>query len=274
MHDLVFLSLLILTFIRLIGLAVSIDLFIESKHSRYKVLILGWIIWIISGIIPIISSNMADINFSEILLVLNSILLVVGFLFITVGVISHLRNIPFIVLFVLICFIVLSTIFLYIVEGPDSAINFSSFGILCVAILVLICTWLDRTDLRMILGRSIQWFFGTIIFGFLYLINGAITALEGFPIGLYQSDNVFMIARYYFFAIGITFLIIILIIHLEQSISYLQKFQLSDIYSHDLGNIMQIILNHLEAIDSFDEKDQQNAELIKEKCIEAGNLIK
>ena len=83
-----------------------------------------------------------------------------------------------------------------------------------------------------------------------------------------------MITRYYFFAIGITLLITILIIHLEQSISYLHKFQLRDIYSHDLGNIMQIILNNLEAIDSIDEKSQPNADLIKMKCIEAGDLIK
>ncbi len=123
------------------------------------------------------------------------------------------------------------------------------------------------------MGSSIKWFIGTIIFGFLYLINGVITVLEGYPFGLYHSDNAFMIIRYYFFAIGITLLISMLIVHLEQSISYLQKAQLRDIYSHDLGNIMQIILNNIEAIDSIDEKNQPNADLIKSKCIEAGDLI-
>ncbi len=224
--------------------------------------------------IPMVTNNMVDINFSEILLVLNSIFLVVGFLFITIGIISHFREISSTVFLFLACFIILPPILLYLVNGSVSAISFSSLGFLSVAFLILISTWLDRKNLRMLLGSSIKWFFGTIIFGFLYLINGAITVLEGHSFGLYQSDNIFMITRYYFFAIGIVFLIIILVIHLEQSISYIHKFQLRDIYSHDLGNIMQIILNNLEVIDSIDEKDQPNADLIKRKCIEAGDLIK
>lgn len=274
MHELVFFSLLILTFIRLVGLGVSLDLFLESKHSRYKTLTLGWTLWVITGIIPILSDNLVDITFSEILLVLNSIFLVVGFLLVTIGIISHFREIPTKIFIALTSFIVLPPILLYIINGFDSAISFSSLGFLSVAILVVYGAWLDRKNLRMLLGSSIKWFFGTITFGFLYLINGALTVVEGYSFGLYQSDNVFMIARYYFFAIGITLLIIILIIHLEQSISYLQKFQLRDIYSHDLGNIMQIILNNLEAIDSIDENNQPNADLIKTKCIEAGDLIK
>jgi len=274
LHELVFFSLLILTFIRLVGLGVSIDLFMESKHSRYKTLTLGWTLWVITGIIPILSDNLVDVNFSEILLVLNSIFLVVGFLLVTIGIISHFREIPAIASIALTCFIALPPILLYYVDGFDSAISFSSLGFLSVAILLVYSAWLDRKNLRMLLGNSIKWFFGIIIFGFIYLINGALTVLEGYSFGLYQSNNVFMIVRYYFFAIGITLLITILIIHLEQSISYLQKFQLRDIYSHDLGNIMQIILNNIEAIDSIDEKNQPNADLIKMKCIEAGDLIK
>ena len=274
MHELVFLSLLILTFIRIVGLGVSIDLFIESKHSRYKILALGWTLWVIAGIIPIFSDNLIDINFSDILLVLNSIFIVIGFLLITIGIISHFREIREVVFIALTCFIVLPPILLYIINGSNPARGFSSLGFLSVAVLIIYSAWLDRKNLRIVLGSSIRWFFGTILFGLLYLINGALTIVEGYSFGLYQSNNEFMIVRYYFFAIGITLLITILIIHLEQSISYLHKFQLRDIYSHDLGNIMQIILNNLEVIDSIDEKNQPNADLIKTKCIEAGELIK
>ena len=183
--------------------------------------------------------------------------------------------IPKLLYFGFVVFISLIPLLLFFIDEPDLAISFSSIGFFGVAILILYSSWLDRKNLRMLIGNSIKWFQGTIVFGFLYLINGVLNALEGYSLGLYHSQDPLIIMRYYFFSIAISLLIVILIIHIEQSISYLSKFRLSDIYSHDLGNIMQIILNNLEGIDSdIDVDNQQTLDLIRVKCIEAGELIK
>jgi hypothetical protein len=152
--------------------------------------------------------------------------------------------------------------------------RFTSIGVSGLLIFIGIIIWIDRKKMRKILGYSIYWLYGAIIFGAFYLLNGIITTLQGYSFGLYDAHNTFVILRYYFFAIGVTVIIVVLVAHLEQSLSYLRKTQVSDIYSHDLGNVMQIILNYLESIDSIDEKDNPSIELIKSKCIEAGDIIK
>ena len=93
----------------------------------------------------------------------------------------------------------------------------------------------------------------------------------GYSFGLSFGDNLPATIIHYFFTIGITILLAVLTIHLENSLSYNHKFQLKDRYSLDLGNIMQIILNTVETFLPSD--DPVSVQLIK-KCTEAGNLIK
>ncbi|MFW9903494.1 MAG: hypothetical protein ACFFFH_04115 [Candidatus Thorarchaeota archaeon] len=123
-------------------------------------------------------------------------------------------------------------------------------------------------NLRNLLGESLKWFYSSVGFGLLYVMVVILITLRGYSFGLYFVDDLPVIIIYYFFGIGITILIAVLTIHLEHSLSYTHKFQLKDRYSHDLGNIMQIILNTVET-----SEEPINIQLIKKKCLEAGNLI-
>ncbi|MHA1513514.1 MAG: hypothetical protein ACTSRJ_05560, partial [Candidatus Hodarchaeales archaeon] len=70
-------------------------------------------------------------------------------------------------------------------------------------------------------------------------INGKITDLS-------LMEEPFLITLYSFLSLMITLLILVITIHLEYSLSNIQKFKLNDNYSHELGNILQMILNSAE----------------------------
>jgi len=269
MNILVFFSIIILTLVRLIGLGVSLILFLETKSTKFKIFIPGWGLWSISAFFPIISETIENKFVSEALLVLSTILLLLGMFFIIIGIISYFTHIFQKLVISLALLIITIPLVLFFTIGINFAINFTSIMFFFLFIFIFVSVWLARENVKNVLGNSIHWLYITLIFSFFYLVNGFITALQGYSFGLYTTDNVDVIIRYYFFVIGITMLIAILQIHIEQSVSYLHKFQLKDKYSHNLGNIMQIILNTIEI-----EAELINVELIKEKCLEAGEHIK
>jgi len=105
------------------------------------------------------------------------------------------------------------------------------------------------------------------IFLILMNINGKITDLS-------LMEEPFLITLYSFLSLTITLLVLVLTIRLEYSLSNIQKFKLKDNYSHELGNILQMILNSAEYNKNTDTKgDQSVNELIIEKSKEARFLI-
>ncbi len=274
MNILIVFSLILLTFIRIIGLGVSIDLFFSTKHPRFRLYIVGWFLWVISGVLPFISDITRDQLILESVLIFNNILILIGLLFIIYAIISYFQQISNVLIVGLSLFIILTIILLFFFLGLDFAINFTLIIYFLFFITVITSSWREWRNMRNFLGDSLKWFYGSIGFGFLYVVNVILITLKGYSFGLYFVDDLPAIIIYYFFGIGITILIAILTIHLEHSLSYYHKFELKDKYSHDLGNIMQIILNAVETQTFLKSKEQVNVQLIKRKCTEAGNLIK
>ncbi|MHA1225707.1 MAG: hypothetical protein ACTSPV_03085 [Candidatus Hodarchaeales archaeon] len=274
MNDFLFYTFLILSFVRLIGLCVSIDLFLFKRDGRYKFLIISWSIWVLSAIFPILSETIESTMIVDIFLVINSDLILLGLLFIIAWALSYYRPMSIKLLVYLTVLIMCLPLILYFIGGYDVALNFNSLIFLGLFFFILINTWRKRSELKTIIGSSIKWLYVTNAFGLLYIINGFLTTFEGYSFGLYQTDNPIIIIRYYFFVIGATLLIVTLIIKWEQSVSEIQKFQMKDVYSHKVGNILQIILSNLESFTPTKEEDIVILELIKDKCLNAGELIK
>jgi hypothetical protein len=80
----------------------------------------------------------------------------------------------------------------------------------------------------------------------------------------------------YSLAILMTVLILALFIYIERGITADDKFQLKDKYSHNLGNLLQIMLASVSLIEADqltpDEKDE-NLSLIQSKFQEASDLL-
>jgi hypothetical protein len=231
----------------------------------------GWFLWIISAIFPFISEITENQLISESLLILYSILILTGLLFIIYAVISYFQQISNIGIIGSSLFIILISFSLFFLFGLDFASNFTFILFFILAIIVLIRRLGEWRNMRNVLGESLKWFYCSVGFGSLYLIYVLLTTLLGYSFSLYFSDNLPATIIHFFFAIGITIFLAVLTIHLEHSLSNNLKFQLKDRYSHDLGNIMQIILNTIETFLPSD--DPQSVQLIKKKCTEAGNLI-
>jgi light-regulated signal transduction histidine kinase (bacteriophytochrome) len=70
----------------------------------------------------------------------------------------------------------------------------------------------------------------------------------------------------------------VFLVHLEYNISNSQKFQLKDKYSHEMGNILQVIQSSIDLLsqkkDQNDVDSLEGRELIKTKCQEASTLIR
>ena len=67
-------------------------------------------------------------------------------------------------------------------------------------------------------------------------------------------------------------LMIIFFIHLEHNISIKKSAILKDHYSHDLGNIIQIIIGEVEVISM--DNDSEDLQVINQKCVEAAEHIR
>jgi len=81
----------------------------------------------------------------------------------------------------------------------------------------------------------------------------------------------------YFVGIINAIFILIYSIHLEYDILRNQKYRLRDKYSHDLGNLIQVIYSATDLTDVNDDLSKEkaeNLELIQKKCEEAAKLIK
>ena len=126
------------------------------------------------------------------------------------------------------------------------------------------------------IGKSIRWYFITcgIIIGFLPISFFIFIQGEGY--GLYNTDKILLIILNYSIGIVTHILLIVFLIHLEYNISIERQNQLKDKYSHNLGNIMQVIYSSADLfkrIAKIENDDEDKLNLIETKCKEAANLI-
>lgn len=100
--------------------------------------------------------------------------------------------------------------------------------------------------------------------------------LQGYSYGLYDVSDEFIIFLNYIPPISATFMIIIFLIHIDYSNSTILKNKLKDQYSHDLGNILQVVLgigDLLKLKEAVEESERENLNLLKMKSKEASKLI-
>ncbi|MHA2332969.1 MAG: hypothetical protein ACXAEU_13180 [Candidatus Hodarchaeales archaeon] len=278
MESLVFFSLALLIFIRIVGLGVSFEYFLDKKKSRFLVFILGWLIWIIAATLPIIADNVNNNLISESILVVNGIAASLGSLLVVVGIIAYFRRVPVKLVVALSIALITTPVLLLAITGYDVAVRFSSTALFAIIICGFIFTMIGRMDFSNVITDIIvpRRFYLAIGFGIFFIIVFALILTGGVSYGLYQTDNQMAIMLNYFFGIGMTILLVVLMIHFEHNVSYKQKYQLMDTYSHNLGNATQVIMSAAALIgmnEDLSEDNKMKLDLIKEQCKEASDLI-
>ena len=125
--------------------------------------------------------------------------------------------------------------------------------------------------------KSYYWYLVVILAFYLMTISDLIFALLGYSFSFYSE--VFSISMFSNLFLGniTTIVTIIYFIHIRYDISNIQKYKLRDKYSHDLGNIIQVIYSAAMLTNVDEDLDKEKAEtlkIIQEKCDEAIKLIK
>ena len=134
MEFIVIFAIIILIFLRTIGLGVSIEFFLITRKSQFKFLIFGWILLIITGFLPLLSEGTGDIFLSEMYLLLNGLLASLGALFITVGIVAYFQPIPVKLAYIFSSLTVLIPILIFFFFDLKLAINFSLLILFCYGI--------------------------------------------------------------------------------------------------------------------------------------------
>lgn len=269
---------LALTFIRLIGLGVGLDFLLSRKKKRFQGQVAGWTIWTLASIFQIL----AQIAHEELLIttfdLIFAIFTLVGSFLISVSIIVYFMDVParFIFIFTLILLILPLTVFLLF--GIEIAVNFCIFfsfilvgGLYAVGIL-------GGKNFKQKMGQSIKWFYAMIGTGILQLVVYIYITLQGVNLGVssVELENEILVGVNNTFSIAILVFTLVLLIHLENTRANLYNYQLKDKYSHDLGNILQVMLTAIYFIEEkslpADEKEKI-IDLLNQKSQEVSALI-
>ncbi len=127
------------------------------------------------------------------------------------------------------------------------------------------------------MGRSIIWYYASVLILSIFFPVSIIINLQGYGYGLYNADDPVLIMFNYVPAIAANFSLIILLVHLEYTTSSRKQLELKDNYSHDLGNILQVISSAFELIEMKGRSESETSELgelLKDKLNEAAKQIR
>lgn len=276
LNTLAFYSLLLLTIIRLIGLGISLDLFYSIQKKRFLTIIAGWSLWVITGVLPIIYDNFTFQD--DFLLVLNAILDGEGLLLIFLGIFSYFHTLSGKFIFSISIIYLIVPFLLYLTFGPTLALLIAVLLHLLTYVIILIGVAKTNKQMLKVFTKGVVFFYLTI--GSAIFTIGAVVVssfvVEDFNYGLYFTVDNGAIIIYYSLSILLTVLLLMLFIYLERGITADDKFQLKDRYSHNVGNLLQILLTAVSLIESgrlSPEEKYENISLIQTKSQEVSDLL-
>ncbi len=277
MNDLVLLSLIILFFIRVIGLGISIDFLNDTKAEKFKFITLGWVFLALGALPPIFSNLVENIYLKEILLVLNAFLVTLGAFFLLWGFLKYFMMVSFKKMISLIIIFIISTVLFFLITDYTVAITFCALCINLTLIITFGIPPIKKKGFKKYIGRSIIWFYASALMLSLFFLVSIIINLQGYGYGLYNADEPVLIMFNYVPPIVANICLIILLVHLEYTLSFRKQLELKDNYSHDLGNILQVISSAFELIEMKGRSESETSELgelLKDKLNEAAKQIR
>jgi len=277
MNDLVLLSLIFFICVRVIGLGISIDFLNATKAEKFKFLTLGWLFWILAALTPIFSNLVENIYLEEVLLVLNAFFATLGAIFYLWGFLKYFMTVSFkkMVSFFMI-FIIIVVLF-FLITDYKVTITFCAVFINLVLIITFVIPPIKKKSFKKFMGRSIIWFYASVLIISLFFPVSIIIYLQGYGYGLYNADDPVLIMFNYIPTIASSICLIILLVHLEYTTSSRKQLDLKDNYSHDLGNILQVISSAFELIEMKGRSESETSELgelLKDKLNEAAKQIR
>jgi len=278
MHVIVLFGILSLISLRFIGLIISIEFLRDLKNLKFKILIIGWSVWIIGGVSALLIGVFENQFLGEIFRFINNISSSIAILYLLMGLYSYFKEISRKTIAIFSFLSIIVPLVNFIMRIFSITLNFS-WGILYIVIFAYSFLPIKKIEVfkKDLSIKSFYWYLIFVFSIYAFIIFYFINLLQGYSFGFYSDDfNVPMFINY-FLAIINNLVMLIYSIHLEYDISKVQKYRLRDKYSHDLGNLFQVIysaaiLTNVE--EDLNKEKAGNLELIQKKCEEAAKLIK
>ncbi len=271
-------SIIVLTIVRLIGVGVGLDFFLGTRRQRFLAQILGWSISSLAGFCHLFSFLLEDVLLKELSFLLFSIFTSVGVFLITVSIMLYFKEATIKVVFLICSGLVCIPILLYFFLSLDIAVNFSLYSSYLIVAGIYFLGLTEKAKFKQEVGASIRWFYTIIIVGILQVLVILLLTFQGYNLGVYDVHFLddFVILVNNTMSIGILAVTVVLLIHLENSRSERYNYRLKDKYSHDLGNIIQVIVGGMQLVESnqiTDAEKRKTLLLINQKCEEGAELI-
>ena len=271
-------SVTILTIVRLIGLGVGLDFFLGTKRQRFLVQVLGWFTSSLAGFCHLLSFLIEDVLLKELFFLLFGVFTSVGVFLITLSIMLYFKEATRKIVILICGGLTCLPILLYLIFGLDIAVNFSLYSTYLIIAGIYLLGVIEKTAFKQEVGASIKWFYAIIIVGIVQVLVILFLASQGYNLGVYdahtQDDLLILINNS--MSIGLLALTVVLFIHLETSRSERYNYRLKDKYSHDLGNIIQVIVSGMQLVESKHIADKEKRDtllLINQKCAEVAELI-
>ena len=278
MHVIAIFGILLLISLRVVGLIISIEFLRDLEDSKFKILIMGWFIWIIAGFSALLLGIIENQLLTDILLLINGISTSIALLFVMMGLFSYFRELPQKTLIILSIIFVSAPFFAFLLGFYSLAFNLTSlFLFLILAFYGIIPLKEKKVFKNKISIKSYYWYLIVLLTFYSMTLSLMIFVFQGYSFGFYSDEFSIQMFVNYFLGNISTIALIIYSIHLEYDISKIQKFKLIDMYSHDLGNLIQVVYSAaiLTNVDEDLNKEKvENLDLIQKKCVEAAELIK
>jgi hypothetical protein len=259
----------------MIGLGVSLDLFFSIRKKRFIAIVAGWGVWVIASFLPIIHDYFTQ---NRLLLILNATLSGEGLLLIFLGIFSYFYTLKGKLIFGISIIYLITPIIFDFSLGSEIALFVSLLLHLLTYIFIFLGVMRTNEEMQQVFRKGVKFFYlsvGTVIITIVTLIVLNIV-MEDYTFGLYDSvDNGAVIINYSL-TIFLTVILLLLFIYIERGISANDNFQLKDKYSHNLGNLLQIILSasSLTELDQLSPNEKaENMALIQTKFQEASDLL-
>ncbi len=279
MNDIAFFGVITLILLRMMGLGITINLFLSLKRDRFKIMMLGWLIWVVAGIFPLVAENIENGFLSESLLVANGIAASLGAFLLFLGILFYFTHVSG-KLSVLACgLIVVTPILLFLAADYTVAVAFSGLALYLTGFVGFGIAVMKRKTLKELIGKAMTWFYTAIFFSLFWILHVfyMIFFSSDYSYGFYQTTDDLAAMTNYFLGVGMTAAVLILFIDMEYSIAQVEKYQLKDKYSHDLGNILQAVISATSLLalnEGHSQEDLAKRELVLQKCAEASSLVK
>lgn len=276
MNSLVFYSLILLSLARLAGFLVALSFFLELKKPRYGYMTFGWFLLILSSISPIIANAMILFELKIIFLILNVLLDVLGFYFSLIGLITEFFSFSRKTIFFYPISIIFVTIIASIVDY-NLSIGINLFLFISSMVVIFGIPLIKKDLAKECLKESLRWYYLVLLVTVITFLVVVFSSSIGEGYGLFESNNGILIILNYSPSILAHIIIVIFIIQLENSLIRRDKNELKDKYSHDLGNMAQVVYGNTTLLlmeKNLPESTMKKLETIKKRCIEASDIIR